>query len=66
MIPLAKKQPSAFNRAGIAGASFMSSEHSQSRMWATAMNVLKAVPGFELTVVGGRATIKLDKPAGKK
>lgn len=45
---------------GISGASFMSCEHSQERMWATAMNVLKATPGFELTVARGESKFKLD------
>ena len=50
------------HKTGISGASFMSCEIPQPRMWATAMNVLKALPGFELKVVGNKATISLDRP----
>ncbi len=50
------------HKTGVAGASFMACEHPQARMWATAMAVLKAVPGFELTIKRGRSNVKLDKP----
>lgn len=53
------------HKTGVAGASFMACEHPQARMWATAMAVLKAVPGFELTIKGERASIKLDVPPQK-
>ena len=52
-------------KTGIAGASFMSCEIPQPRMWATAMNVLKAVPGFELKIVDNKATVSLDRPRRK-
>ena len=54
------------HKTGIAGASFMLCEYPQPRMWATAMNVLKAVSEFELAIMGGKATIKLNKPRRKK
>jgi len=54
------------HKSGISGASFMSCEIPQPRMWATAMNVLKAVPGFELKIVDNKATVSLDRPRRKK
>jgi hypothetical protein len=48
------------HKTGMSGASFMSSDNPQARMWATAMNVLKATPGFELTVKRGESKFKLD------